>query len=71
MSGKANHKKNSNALIFLSICYGVVMVCPGTVASKLVGFHGIIFAAGSLVLPLLFWLGCIITEVYGTRHIDE
>src|SRR3989339_702829 len=53
------------SLLFLSIIYSVVILCPGTVANKLVSFHGMLFAAGSFILPLFFWLGCIITEIYG------
>jgi len=66
MQNKGGKKQQTSwTLMFLSMMYAVIMLCPGTIASKLVDIHGVLFAAGSLILPLLFWIGCIITEVYG------
>lgn len=49
----------------MSMIYAVIIICPGTVANKLVDIHGVLFAGGTFILPLFFWLGCIITEAYG------
>lgn len=59
-------------LIFISMCYITLMLIGALMVNRILDFNNIYEPGGILIFPLTYFLGDIITEVYGyqtSRHI--
>jgi hypothetical protein len=60
-------KRQYKALPLLIMMYLTIMLTSVVLVYKIVDFHGVVIAASTLVIPLWYFLGDVIAEVYGYK----
>lgn len=61
-------QRNYLYLHFLAMLYVTIMLASLVLANRLIEIHGSVFSMATIIFPIIFSIGDIVTEVYGYKY---